>query len=835
MLIAILANQRKISLVIWHLLTAYRFSVLGCVRRGLGFTLLCMLSACFGGGELSTSLSWTPPVAALAQDLTRERPAGVGTTVLIRVAPGSPAGNVTVPFRFDAGQVLRQCIPVDEARVVAARLESALGIVAWQHQRGDPCPVPTEIPAGQYTLVLTHDAALDGFTIFVQQPASMDAVGVSAIPGAIPDTEPGEYLLLHRRDSWLFANTPASAAPDVRTVAAGDGAWTALSLWSLNTQTVGGRNHQRLFAKKGPQDTDPWVLCPRAGNASALVRAVQCDPASVDYPAADFWRSLGGNSARYCFGSGGLLKNTYCWTELFSYLSSSYQMVFGSVSSATLDDQAIILNPRYRTDASSYQPKEGEVMLITGQVDPTDGGNSALVFNADSPIRFANAFVLHFRTGPNTSFSVFPGQWLTGDQTVSFKSINGPPKGMHIASSLNALLQSNACRGCDLSGLDLSSITFSNVDLTNAKLMGVRAVGTSFVGAKLANTNFSNANLQGAVFVKTAAQDMQINGTNFDGADLSGVNFEGSALGCVSMRNAVLTGARFNAAKLQCVDFSGSAVNQVQFFGIALPGIGLPLIEVPALGQCSAQRFQNSPPAMADANSGLFTDVPCRGTLLTGSHIWIDAPPVAQWREMNLNGALVQGPTGQTLTDVHLPSTDFSGGHYRQLNFSGADLRGVNFNDADLIGAQLDSTQLGQYRDLSASFQRAKLRGANLSFANAKMADFTAATLSADASAAPGQPESRAAVAVRLFAPMANFTNADLTGVDFSGAQLYGPGAKFNNTVAVRTRFNGATLSFTDFSGAKLQGADLSRANLVNATTSLKTADCEGALAQDHW
>ncbi len=60
------------------------------------------------------------------------------------------------------------------------------------------------------------------------------------------------------------------------------------------------------------------------------------------------------------------------------------------------------------------------------------------------------------------------------------------------------LLDTNACKGCDLSGALLYGADLSGADLAVANLFGAQLPGANLSGANLTHANLHQANLEGA-------------------------------------------------------------------------------------------------------------------------------------------------------------------------------------------------------------------------------------------------------------------------------------------------------------------------------------------------
>jgi uncharacterized protein YjbI with pentapeptide repeats len=811
------------------LATTRRLAALATVALLPPFQLAACGADVPAGTDAPAAASDAPPFAALAETLTAERPAGASTTVVLKVAAGSPPGELRVPYRFDDEQVLRKCIPADDERLTAARLVAADGTFAWSHRRGDPCPEAVTVAAATYVLVVEHAAAPRGFVAFVhaREQSDTDARRAAvAAPGMLPDTGDGEYAVLRMGARRLaVSRSPRTPGDDV---VLSDGPIDRSALFALRTSAVGGVDHQAIAGKdRLPGEDAPRVLCARAGEAPRMLPRSACDPFATGengQPATvgAGMRAGGGNTASWCYGRGGPgtdlgLVKTWC-------LAASAERG-APIPLQRRDDpgasRVIVLNPRYRADASGYRPRKGEVVVFTTLLDPADGPNAALVFDDDTTVDVAGLKAFRFRTGPDTSVAFDGSGWMTGEATVGF---GAAVRSIRITASRDLLLSTRSCRGCDLSGLDLSGLDLSGVDLQGASLADVNAERTVFDGARLVYADFSRARLKGAVFTGWTLWPNPdtlalLDGTSFDGADLTGADFSDANLGCVSMRGATLQAARFHRTAMQCVDLGGTdlaralGVDTLRLPGIGQPD-GVPLMDDAMAGLCRAARrpFGEEP----DRETGRFATVPCKGVRLVGARVWTDAPLVSVWKHVDMGSATVLGPNGETLAGVDLTGLDFRGARFASLDLSGAILRGADLSGADLSGAQLVRADLScRARDDCTRLAGANLRGAALSYANAKGAVFSGATFSADPTAPPGSPAARAARLDYLYAPNALFDDVDLTGAHLANAQIYGANARLSG-VLVRASFAGAVLSDLSLADARLQGTRFDNAVLVN-------------------
>lgn len=106
------------------------------------------------------------------------------------------------------------------------------------------------------------------------------------------------------------------------------------------------------------------------------------------------------------------------------------------------------------------------------------------------------------------------------------------------SNSVQQLLSTKKCQGCNLRGANLDKADLNGVDLSNAIL----------IDADLDETNLSNANLSGADLT-----DADLGKANLTGANLSKANFTKADLEDANLTNANVTDAIFTGADLERV------------------------------------------------------------------------------------------------------------------------------------------------------------------------------------------------------------------------------------------------------------------------------------------
>ena len=106
------------------------------------------------------------------------------------------------------------------------------------------------------------------------------------------------------------------------------------------------------------------------------------------------------------------------------------------------------------------------------------------------------------------------------------------------SDSVQQLLSTKKCLGCNLRGANLDKADLNGVDLSNAIL----------IDADLDETNLSNANLSGADLT-----DADLGKANLTGANLSKANFTKADLEDANLTNANVTDTIFTGADLERV------------------------------------------------------------------------------------------------------------------------------------------------------------------------------------------------------------------------------------------------------------------------------------------
>ena len=255
---------------------------------------------------------------------------------------------------------------------------------------------------------------------------------------------------------------------------------------------------------------------------------------------------------------------------------------------------------------------------------------------------------------------------------------------------------------------------------------------------------------------KSLHQGADLAGCSFRIQDLTGANLSGAKL-----MNATFVGANLEDAKLEHADLTGASLA-----GASLTGANL-------------------------ANANL------TNANLTGASV---------------DGAIFSGAIG-------FSSANISG----IKSFKKAKLQGVTFpNEAQLVDVDFDTADLSRSELVSANMERANLANATLYRTNLTGARLTDAVLkktNLDGATLSG----------------ANLQGADLTSADFNGI-YFDTKANFKNSILRKASFNDADLSGLDFSGANLKEASFNKAELrgtIFTSADLNEATIEGAVVVD--
>jgi uncharacterized protein YjbI with pentapeptide repeats len=343
-----------------------------------------------------------------------------------------------------------------------------------------------------------------------------------------------------------------------------------------------------------------------------------------------------------------------------------------------------------------------------------------------------------------------------------------------------------------------------------------------------------------------------LNWCNFSGRDLTGAKFTGATLTGVVLIRATLTGADFTGAVFGNTnnpvlpnDFTMADLTQAVFRTAKFQGPTYFTYATITCADFSQTDISNGNAVFGDAlnySSTATCTAPPNRVKFQGTTM--DCEFIDQWAAFDLTGANV------TACLTKLAGRNFSGAMMGNVNFANAILDGVNFNSANLQGATLNnaSLQCGQAPAGCVDLTSAQLQGASLNSANLTGAGLHLAYLSNTNGGA-------AATVTNAHLKNVNLSFAQLSGVDFTGANFYGDnpansagckttlalyagftlscasafqatmvGTRFSNAYLYGVDFRNAAISGVSFEYAVLTGANFAAATIgVNPTSSAPT------------
>jgi len=494
-------------------------------------------------------------------------------------------------------------------------------------------------------------------------------------------------------------------------------------------------------------------------------------------------------------------------------------------------------------------------------------------------------------------------------------TLNSVSSGSIIGSPVSLPLDWQLAKGylvgpwADLSGADLSGLVFQNVNLSNSNL----------VDANLGSSSLSNAVLQGVSSgrLRGIPNSLPISWKLVDGYLIG----PGANLSYANLKTADLTGSQLSNAVLELADLSEASMGAVASGGI----VGLPklpsswkLVNGYLVGPEANLRgarltgqdltgsnlfkanldgadlsntnlmsvssgFIKGTPSMlpsqwrlfmgylvgpganlagANLNGGL-SNVNLSGTNLDSADLGIavlnnitsgriTGEPRALPRNWRLIGGYLVGPT------ANLSNAMFAGLDLSNCDLSDANLQNADLSDANISGCKLDGVRSGSiigdtarlpldwkfisgylvgpkvnlsYADISGlDFSEANLTGGYIYQANIEATSFSSATLTGLASGRLIGTPAKLPDNWRLIRGYFVGPGADLTGAVFSGSNLSGLNLSFVNFA--NSNLSGADLHSTDLSGAILENANLTDSILTGVNlnrSALNNADFFGA------
>lgn len=132
--------------------------------------------------------------------------------------------------------------------------------------------------------------------------------------------------------------------------------------------------------------------------------------------------------------------------------------------------------------------------------------------------------------------------------------------------------------GATLTGAQVSGATFKGANLTGASMAGLNLTDVNLAGATMQSTDFSDASLSGAALQGDVLHGAVLSGATFEldptvpsndvdlsGLDLQGASFEGQLGSAGVMQRANFSGAQLGGASFRDVDLTGSNFDGATF------------------------------------------------------------------------------------------------------------------------------------------------------------------------------------------------------------------------------------------------------------------------------
>lgn len=314
--------------------------------------------------------------------------------------------------------------------------------------------------------------------------------------------------------------------------------------------------------------------------------------------------------------------------------------------------------------------------------------------------------------------------------------------------------------------------SLSNRDFTGANLAGARLAGVDFSGALLESTDLSgcdlsSANLEGAVLAKANLGGANLTGARLSGANLGGASLRVANLERASLKGAVLSRADLEGARLASADLTSADWLEVKPAGADFSGA--------TLGQCimlkvnlSGVRFAGADLSEANLVECILDGADFSGAILHKTTFVASRGEGVSFREARFRqGLMVHGSSfpGADFSDADMERANLRGTVFTGARFDRANLRGADLSECDASRASLERTDIRGGLLIRTKLEDASLLGANLMDALASKAripgaDFTGANLfRADLSRVLGDGRTKfaeAEVAHVRFLPKAN-------------------------------------------------------------------------------
>ena len=310
----------------------------------------------------------------------------------------------------------------------------------------------------------------------------------------------------------------------------------------------------------------------------------------------------------------------------------------------------------------------------------------------------------------------------------------------------------------------------SQVQDSRSEVIQRRAKDEAFDGEDFSGTNLSHLDLSKGRFKESILHEADLSGSSLKGADLSGAILTRARLGKATLAGANLTGADLSGADLSKADLTGAILEKAIFSGATLDGACLDGVAARGAG------FEKANLDDSSARNANFDEAEFSSASFNR----------ANWEGASLAKARIEGAVGEGATLVGAILDGLKGGEgveLRHANLSRARGKKVLLGKARLRGANLSFATLPQADFADASLRQANLKATELSEATFQKSRLTGADLSQ----------------ANLF--MASFERADLRRTDLRHANLYG--AEFLDATLAGAQFDGANLIMTKLANAK--------------------------------
>jgi len=461
----------------------------------------------------------------------------------------------------------------------------------------------------------------------------------------------------------------------------------------------------------------------------------------------------------------------------------------------------------------------------------------------------------------------------------------------------NVVMTSANYTGATLSNANLSNSYLASANLTNANLTSATMNSVTLTSANMTSANLTSANLTSATLTSTT-----LTNTNLTGATLTNAVVQGNIVGVTSATlptgyvprtittatNGFIFGPRLiiQSSTLTGVDLSGVALTSANF---------------------TSSNFTNANITNADISGTIFTSTTLTGLRSGGLTGAATATLPTGYIVRNTGGASGSGfmiGAGVNLAGTDLSAIDLTGINLTSTNFFSANMTNMTLRNATLTTANLSNANITSIltggitglttatlpspsyvarggggsvghivgpnvRLVSANLSSTDLTGLNISGCDISGANFSGATVTRiqtggllNATAGAGATMPSSAYAVRggfMVGPLVSLVNANFTGIDLSGTNMYGAdvsgviitsttnitnlitGELYNSgfvvlpanyrmynmrIVAPTVNLVSANLAGISLNGVSVARANLSNANLTNAT--FTSADISG-------